>query len=83
MLPGNGSTEEQMVVAKYDYKARDQQELDITKNEKLMLLDDSKHWWMVCVSWQRLIIQYILQFLNLRFLWVVEESWKSVRGFMK
>ena len=54
-----------MVVAKYDYKARDQQELDITKNEKLMLLDDSKHWWMVCVSWQRLIIQYILQFLNL------------------
>ena len=57
-----------MVVAKYDYKARDQQELDITKNEKLMLLDDSKHWWMVCVSWQRLIIQYILQFLNLRFL---------------
>ena len=36
-----------MVVAKYDYKAKDTQELDITKNEKLVLLDDSKHWWMV------------------------------------
>lgn len=45
----NGNSEEPMVVAKYDYKARDKQELDISKNEKLILLDDSKHWWMVSV----------------------------------
>ncbi|ELU02983.1 hypothetical protein CAPTEDRAFT_176611, partial [Capitella teleta] len=35
------------VVAKYDYSAADDQELDIKKNEKLILLDDSKRWWKV------------------------------------
>ena len=35
------------VIAKYDYTAQDSQELDIKKNEKLLLLDDSKHWWKV------------------------------------
>ena len=42
-----------MVVAKYDYKAKDTQELDITKNEKLVLLDDSKHWWMVSFTYNQ------------------------------
>lgn len=28
-------------------QAQDKQELDIRKNEKLILLDDSKHWWKV------------------------------------
>lgn len=39
--------EEVYVIAKYDYTAQDSQELDIKKNEKLLLLDDSKHWWKV------------------------------------
>lgn len=37
-----------MVTAKYDYKARDADELDLVKNEKLILLDDTKTWWKVC-----------------------------------
>ncbi|XP_067948213.1 cytoplasmic protein NCK2-like isoform X2 [Watersipora subatra] len=46
-MSSSTGAEEQMVMAKYDYKARDKQELNISKNEKLILLDDSKHWWMV------------------------------------
>lgn len=34
-------------MAKYDYVAQGTQELDIKKNERLVLLDDSKHWWKV------------------------------------
>ncbi|KFM63018.1 Cytoplasmic protein NCK2, partial [Stegodyphus mimosarum] len=41
------SMEEIYVVAKYDYEAQGSQELDIKKNERLILLDDSKHWWKV------------------------------------
>ncbi|CAG0900115.1 unnamed protein product, partial [Cyprideis torosa] len=36
-----------VIVAKYDYKAQSPQELDIKKNEKLTLLDDTKQWWKV------------------------------------
>lgn len=39
--------EEIYVIAKYDYKAQDENELQIKKNEKLVLLDDSKQWWKV------------------------------------
>ncbi|XP_060800570.1 cytoplasmic protein NCK1 [Amyelois transitella] len=35
------------VVAKYDYAAQGTQELDLRKNERYLLLDDSKHWWRV------------------------------------
>lgn len=35
------------VVAKYDYAAQGTQELELRKNERYMLLDDSKHWWRV------------------------------------
>ena len=45
-----GSTsvdEQQFVVAKYDYIAQGNQELDMKRNERLLLLDDSKHWWRV------------------------------------
>jgi len=41
------SSEEVYVIAKYDYNAQDKQELQIKKNEKLVLLDDSKQWWKV------------------------------------
>ena len=40
-------TEEVIVVAKWDYTAQQDQELDIRKNERLLLLDDSKTWWRV------------------------------------
>ncbi|KAM9485119.1 cytoplasmic protein NCK2-like isoform 1-T5 [Salvelinus alpinus] len=39
--------EEVTVVAKWDYTAQQDQELDIRKNERLTLLDDSKTWWRV------------------------------------
>ncbi|ESO85917.1 hypothetical protein LOTGIDRAFT_130110, partial [Lottia gigantea] len=39
--------EEVIVVAKYDYKAENTQELNIKRNERLTLLDDSKDWWKV------------------------------------
>lgn len=35
------------VVAKYDYSAQGAQELPLRKNERYLLLDDSKHWWRV------------------------------------
>lgn len=35
------------MVAKYDYAAQGAQELDLRKNERYFLLDDSKHWWRV------------------------------------
>ena len=45
-----------MVIAKYDYKAKDSLELDISKQERLILLDDTKHWWMVSyMSWDWLV----------------------------
>ncbi|KAJ0022888.1 hypothetical protein NQD34_015022 [Periophthalmus magnuspinnatus] len=40
-------SEEVIVIAKFDYMAQQDQELDIKKNERLWLLDDSKSWWMV------------------------------------
>ena len=39
--------EENYVIAKYDYIAQGTQELGLKKNERLLLLDDSKHWWRV------------------------------------
>lgn len=38
---------DQWVIAKYDYKAENSKELDMKKNEKLILVDDTKEWWMV------------------------------------
>jgi len=44
---GSGIEERIYVVAKYDYIAQGNQELDMKRNERLLLLDDSKHWWRV------------------------------------
>lgn len=46
----SGKTGEVTVIAKFDYKAQGSQELDIKKNERLVLLDDSKSWWKVLNS---------------------------------
>lgn len=45
-----GKTGEVTVIAKFDYTAQGSQELDIKKNERLVLLDDSKSWWKVLNS---------------------------------
>ncbi|KAK9510490.1 hypothetical protein O3M35_005268 [Rhynocoris fuscipes] len=49
MRPQGKSSQEDgcYVVAKYDYAAQGPQELDLRKNERYLLLDDSKHWWRV------------------------------------
>ncbi|XP_052215499.1 cytoplasmic protein NCK2-like isoform X2 [Dreissena polymorpha] len=47
MLQSTMSDQDQIVIAKYDYKAENSKELDIKKNEKLILVDDTKEWWMV------------------------------------
>uniref|UniRef100_UPI00358FBC2B cytoplasmic protein NCK2-like n=1 Tax=Myxine glutinosa TaxID=7769 RepID=UPI00358FBC2B len=41
------ATEEPSVVAKYDYVAQQEQELNIRKHERLWLIDDSRSWWQV------------------------------------
>ncbi|KPM09464.1 SH2 / SH3 domain containing protein [Sarcoptes scabiei] len=45
-----GKTGEVFVIAKFDYQAQGSQELDLKKNERLVLLDDSKSWWKVLNS---------------------------------
>jgi len=46
--PGKSNQEDGChVVAKYDYEAQGPQELDLRKNERCLLLDDSKNWWRV------------------------------------
>ncbi|QQP54030.1 Uncharacterized protein FKW44_006716 [Caligus rogercresseyi] len=47
---GCSTEESQYVMAKYDYVAQGNQELDMRRNERLLLLDDSKHWWRVSNS---------------------------------
>ena len=44
---GSMGDTEVFVIAKYDYKAENSKELDIKKNEKLILVDDTREWWMV------------------------------------
>uniref|UniRef100_A0A8C4NIM6 NCK adaptor protein 2 n=1 Tax=Eptatretus burgeri TaxID=7764 RepID=A0A8C4NIM6_EPTBU len=39
--------DEPLVVAKWDYEAQQEQELNIRRHETLWLLDDSKSWWRV------------------------------------
>jgi hypothetical protein len=36
-----------ILIAKFDYQKKDAQELDLKKNERLVLLDNSKKWWLV------------------------------------
>lgn len=38
------------VIAKYDYQSQGPQELSIKKGERLLLIDDSRHWWKVLNS---------------------------------
>ena len=51
--------EEVHVVVKYDYRAADDRELDIRKNEKLMVLDRTGNWWKVQNQLGRLSLIHI------------------------
>lgn len=46
----NNSGQESYVIAKYDYQSQGSQELSIKKRDRLLLLDDSRHWWRVLNS---------------------------------
>ncbi|KAK3855986.1 hypothetical protein Pcinc_037645, partial [Petrolisthes cinctipes] len=47
LAAGKTAGEDCWVTAKYDYSAQGSHELDLRKSERLLLLDDSKHWWRV------------------------------------
>jgi len=36
-----------VLVAKFDYKSKEPNELDLKKTERLLLIDNSKNWWLV------------------------------------
>ena len=36
-----------VLVAKFDYKSKEPNELDLKKHERLLLIDNSKNWWLV------------------------------------
>ena len=36
-----------VLVAKFDYKSKEPEELDLRKSERLILIDNSKNWWLV------------------------------------
>ena len=36
-----------ILVAKFDYKSKEQNELDLKKGERLVLIDNTKNWWFV------------------------------------
>ena len=38
---------DEIVIAKYNYNSQENQELTITKNERLLLIDDTCLWWKV------------------------------------
>lgn len=44
------SANESYVIAKYDYQSQGPQELSIKKGDRLLLIDDSRHWWRVINS---------------------------------
>lgn len=44
------TSNESYVVAKYDYQSQGHQELSIKKGDRLLLIDDSRHWWKVLNS---------------------------------
>lgn len=44
------TSNESYVIAKYDYQSQGHQELSIKKGDRLLLLDDSRHWWRVLNS---------------------------------
>jgi hypothetical protein len=46
-LNGSSGNVSCILVAKFDYKAKEENELDLRKSERLVLIDNSKNWWLV------------------------------------
>lgn len=44
------SDHQSYVIAKYDYQSQGPQELSIRRGDRLLLIDDSRHWWKVLNS---------------------------------
>lgn len=36
-----------ILIAKFDYESKETHELSLKKNERLILIDNSKNWWLV------------------------------------
>jgi hypothetical protein len=36
-----------VLIAKFDYESKEHHELDLKKNERLLLIDNTKNWWLV------------------------------------
>jgi hypothetical protein len=45
--PNTNQTNQIVLVAKFDYVSKEDHELDLKKNERLILIDNSKKWWLV------------------------------------
>lgn len=43
----NAKQSEIVLVAKFDYDSKEANELSLKKNERLILIDNSKSWWLV------------------------------------
>ena len=41
------SSNNTILIVKFDYQAKEANELSIRKNERLYLIDNSKNWWLV------------------------------------
>lgn len=46
-LNGSSSNASVILIAKFEYKSKEENELDLRKNERLVLIDNSKNWWLV------------------------------------
>ena len=55
------SSSDEIVVALYDYSAKEQEELSIKKNEQLVLLDAKFTWWKVSSV---IIYSWLLKFFS-------------------
>jgi hypothetical protein len=43
----NNNNNNTILIAKFDYESKESNELDLKKNERLILIDNSKNWWLV------------------------------------
>jgi len=43
----NNNNNNAILIAKFDYESKESNELDLKKNERLILIDNSKNWWLV------------------------------------
>jgi hypothetical protein len=46
-LNTNLSLTNTILIAKFDYESKESHELSLKKNERLILIDNSKNWWLV------------------------------------